>query len=78
MVRVDLKIPFVAPRSAPVIAYHISDGEDEIFVCTVNGQEHLVPKYMHMIGEKTVIPGCAINFFKISPKKDARGNIIGG
>lgn len=32
---------------------------------------------MDLIGVNSVIPGCHINFFKFTPKKDSEGNIIG-
>ena len=77
MCRVDFGIPFLAPRSVPIIGYVVERGETIMIVITDKGQERYVTECSHMIKPNDIIAGAKVNYFKMTPRKDPLGNVIG-
>ncbi len=47
-----------------------------MFIVTAKGNEDLVQKYPNLIGN-AIVPGCELNFFRLKPRYDNEGNVIG-
>ena len=47
-----------------------------MFIVTAKGNQDLVQKYTHLIGD-AIVPECETNFFRLKPRYDNSGNVIG-
>ncbi len=67
----------MSPRAAPVITYHETRGDTEYLLITTKGTEHLITKYMNLIGEDSVQFTCDLLWLKFEPLEDSCGQKIG-